>query len=76
MSLFVNVGDAVGLVVFALALLWAIYQRGRALWLQRNCKHEFYCETNACEAICRQCGKNLGFIGAWRAKLAGKTKEG
>ena len=23
-------------------------------------------ETSACDAICRRCGKNLGFIGTWR----------
>lgn len=37
-------------------------------WLkQRRCKHDGGVnETQACDAICRKCLKNLGFIGAWR----------
>lgn len=36
---------------------------------QARCKHaKGVDETQACDAICRQCGKNLGFIGAWRER--------
>jgi hypothetical protein len=34
---------------------------------QALCKHERgVTETQSCSAICKQCGKNLGFIGKWR----------
>jgi len=32
-------------------------------WL---CEHTEYFEDRKCDAICRNCGKNLGFIGAVR----------
>lgn len=36
---------------------------------QRKCRHDSgVIETQACDAICKKCGKNLGFIGEWRAK--------
>ena len=36
---------------------------------QARCKHDDGVnETSACDAICRSCGKNLGFIGTWREK--------
>lgn len=36
---------------------------------QSNCKHdEGVNETSACDAVCKECGKNLGFIGTWRDK--------
>lgn len=36
-------------------------------WKQLQCKHDGGVnETRACDAICRKCGKNLGFIGNWR----------
>jgi len=38
---------------------------------QSRCRHDTGVnETQACDAICRKCGKNLGFIGAWRARTA------
>lgn len=45
-------------------------------WItQRRCRHDKGVgETSACDAICRSCGKNLGFIGSWRAKHNGGTK--
>lgn len=34
---------------------------------QSRCAHENGVrETRSCDAICRECGKNLGFIGTWR----------
>ncbi len=34
-------------------------------WRQWRCKHDGRInETQACDAICDKCGKNLGFIGA------------
>jgi hypothetical protein len=35
------------------------------LWCSARCKHDGGVhETMACDAICRKCGKNLGFIGS------------
>ena len=33
---------------------------------QRKCKHKNYRETMSCDAVCVDCSKNLGFIGAVR----------
>lgn len=34
---------------------------------KKRCKHEQGVrETRSCDAICKQCGENLGFIGLWR----------
>lgn len=38
---------------------------------QRKCPHTAVHETSSCQAICRHCGKNLGFIGSWRDKQKG-----
>jgi hypothetical protein len=34
-----------------------------------RCQHLRFHETSSCDAICTDCGKNLGFIGAWRDRL-------
>lgn len=31
-------------------------------WFKR-CRHDSFYETMSCDAICMDCGKNLGFIG-------------
>lgn len=31
-----------------------------------RCKHASVRETMACQAMCNDCGKHLGFIGTWR----------
>ena len=33
---------------------------------QYRCSHSEVRETPSCDAVCRDCGKGLGFIGAWR----------
>ena len=35
-------------------------------FMQWRCKHPRYHETSSCDAICLECGKNLGFIQRWR----------
>jgi hypothetical protein len=38
-------------------------------WIrQSRCAHNNVHENAACEAICADCGKSLGFIGTWREK--------
>ena len=44
-------------------------------WKQRKCPHSRVRETGACDAICQSCGKNLGFIGAWRDKQKDKPSN-
>jgi len=41
---------------------------------QRKCTHEQVREDGQCNAWCRACGKNLGFIGAWRENWNRKEK--
>lgn len=38
----------------------------RRMLFPAKCKHLRVRETMACDAICRSCGKNLGFIQTWR----------
>jgi hypothetical protein len=36
-------------------------------WLmfwRKKCEHKSFYETMACDAVCMDCGKNLGFIGS------------
>lgn len=42
-----------------------------AMVRQSRCRHSAVNETQACDAICRNCGKNLGFIQIWRDKQRG-----
>jgi len=38
-----------------------------------RCQHLHVRETMACEAICLECGRNLGFIQNWRETNKGNT---
>lgn len=63
-----TMADVIGLVLFAVVVLWGVGVWFVCCvpewWRQRQCKHDGAIgETQACDAICRQCGKNLGFIG-------------
>ncbi|MFS2103626.1 hypothetical protein [Ralstonia sp. Ralssp135] len=65
----VEFGIALGIILFAVVVGILIQIPS---WIrQARCKHDgnVY-ETQACDAYCQQCGKNLGFIGAWREKRA------
>lgn len=67
-----TLGDVIGLVVLLLCGIVGLW-----LWLpmafkQWRCKHDGDVRENReCDAFCAKCGKNLGFIGAWR-KRAGR----
>ncbi len=53
------------LAIIVIAVLAGLPQAIR----QTLCRHDRdVAETSACDAVCRDCGKNLGFIGTWRAK--------
>ena len=63
----VTLGDVVGLFASGLVVICALMIGARRWWRVRFCKHDLgVMETQSCNAICKQCGKNLGFIGAWR----------
>lgn len=55
------------LAVLAIIVIVLLAGLPRAI-RQALCRHDGdVFETSACDAICRDCGKNLGFIGTWRA---------
>lgn len=62
-----TIGDILVLVMIALSIA-TVTIIGVVQWYKESrCKHDGgYNETQACDAICRQCGKNLGFIGKLR----------
>lgn len=62
-----TISDAIGIGLFVLFALALVVVHLNLWWRQWRCKHQQGVnETRACDAICRGCGKNLGFIGAWR----------
>lgn len=61
----------VGLIIAAIFAPYAI----RSWWRTRRCHHERFFETSTCDAICTDCGKNLGFIGAWQEKIEKKERH-
>jgi hypothetical protein len=64
-----TIGDLLTLLVIISTIATAIVIGVIQWYKESRCKHDGgYNETQACEAICRQCGKNLGFIGNWRNK--------
>lgn len=60
-------------VVFLLAVVINIPSATQRVF----CQHERYRETRACDAICINCGRNLGFIQPLRERdrLRAKQKE-
>lgn len=64
-----TIGDVVALVCVAVSVvLWVVITAAKA-WRQSRCKHDAgVSETQACDAICNKCLKNLGFIGAWKKR--------
>lgn len=65
----ITVTDIIWLTTAAIVLLAFAVLSLRDWIRQRLCKHDQgVTETAACYAFCRKCGKNLGFIGAWRKR--------
>ena len=54
---------AIVLLIIVLKSYWFI----KDSYKQSKCEHKDYRETMACNAVCSDCGKNLGFIGNVRA---------
>lgn len=70
-----TISDLAGLAALA---IWILLVVALTAWLtfkewrrQRKCQHPRVTETRSCDAICISCGKNLGFIGAWRERQKG-----
>jgi len=60
---------AIGLTLMALVVLFLACVP--SMFREWRCKHDGGVrETSACDAICRKCGKNLGFIGNVAKELA------
>ena len=69
----ITLSDVFGLTALAVFLLVVGCFYIKDVWKKLRCKHDGeVTETRACNAICKKCGKNLGFIGKWRES---KLKE-
>jgi hypothetical protein len=66
-----TISDAFAVVIAAIFIAIASCFYAVQWWKQSRCKHDnCVSETQACDAICNDCGKNLGFIQVWRNKKA------
>lgn len=66
-----TIGDILGACALLIALAIWLATRLSTTVRQRRCSHDGRInETQACDAICGKCGKNLGFIGSVRAARA------
>lgn len=62
-------GEIVGFIVVVLVLGLVGLIQAAEWWKTYRCRHAGrISENRSCDAICDDCGKNLGFIGAWRDK--------
>lgn len=69
MFIFTIADVVMSFVVFAFVSIW-IYHAAKLELSQRKCKHDGgVMETQSCDAICKKCCKNLGFIGTEENKL-------
>ena len=60
------IGMVIPIAIFGIIFLVLIVQILKTSMKQALCKHENFNENMACHAICRSCGKDLGFIGTVR----------
>jgi Zn finger protein HypA/HybF involved in hydrogenase expression len=64
-----TIGDVVSAIIILIMVIWAAVILIKQLVAEVKCKHDGGVnETSTCDAICKKCGKNLGFIGNWRNK--------
>jgi len=64
-----TVRDVVSAIIISIMVIWAAIIFIKQYVAEAKCKHDGGVnETSACDAICKKCGKNLGFIGNWRNK--------
>jgi hypothetical protein len=63
----ITVGEIIGAVLLGFVLTIAAVVAAIDASRRHRCPHDAgVSETQACDAICHECGKNLGFIGDWR----------
>ena len=65
-----------GLIGFVLIIAYSVFIGIKTWWKQKRCAHQRYRENMACHAVCNDCGKDLGFIGAWREKQKKNVQRG
>lgn len=77
MNIVITLGDIISLTFFGLMLLFVLGWAIRDVWRQWRCNHEKYYENGLnCHAICRGCGKDLGFIGTVREQREKERNNG
>lgn len=57
-----TISDIIGLAVFGLTVLVLLIVTLKRAVHQALCWHKKFYENSACNAICCECGKNLGHI--------------
>lgn len=67
------IGIAIPIVIMMIMFLIVIIATIKETIKQARCKHVYYHETRACDAVCNHCGKNLGFIGTVRKERAANS---
>lgn len=71
----ITTSDILGLVILFVFVMALLYANAITMRKQARCKHDKGVrETRACDAICNTCGKNLGFIGNYRAAQQKSSK--
>lgn len=62
--------------LFGVIILILVLVALKDAWKQWRCPHhdQWVHETMACHARCWKCGKDLGFIGDYRAKMVAKRE--
>lgn len=61
-----SIETIIGAILLTLIIIFKVYFAIKDSWKQSHCQHESISESMACDAICNNCSKNLGFIGEWR----------
>jgi len=64
----ISLDNIIEIVLALLCLMIAIPFLIAKVINRMTCKHQVFHENRACDAICRDCGKNLGFIGNLRGQ--------
>ena len=65
----ITFGDVFGLIALAVFFVIVGYFCTKDAWKKLRCSHDGGVnETMACDAICKKCGKNLGFIDKLKEK--------
>ena len=63
MQLYITIGDIIAFTLAAILFLFIIGITLHDVIKQKLCSHEEFYESGSCDAICKKCHKNLGFIG-------------